>query len=98
MDSKKRSWVKAITWRMVGIVLLGSISYLVTGDWKEMSAITLLFHGIQTVLYYFHERWWERISWGRVKHPLANIPVCRSLDPEDLRVVEEKLKALGYIE
>ena len=98
MDSKKRSWVKAITWRMVGIVLLGSISYLVTGDWKEMSAITLLFHGIQTVLYYYHERLWEKISWGRAKHPLANIPVCRSLDPEDLRVVEEKLKALGYIE
>lgn len=98
MDTKARSWVKSIVWRVIGIVLLGLISYLITGDLKEMSIITVLFHGIRVILYYFHERWWERISWGRVKHPLANIPVCRSLDPEDLRVVEEKLKALGYIE
>ena len=98
MDTKARSWVKSIVWRVIGIVLLGLISYLITGDLKEMSIITALFHGIRVILYYFHERWWERISWGRVKHPLANIPVSRSLDPEDLRVVEEKLKALGYIE
>jgi len=98
VDSKKRSWVKAITWRMIGVVLLGGISYIVTGDWKEMSAITLLFHGIQTVMYYYHERVWEQISWGRLTHPLADIPVCRPLKPDDLRVVEEKLRSLGYIE
>jgi len=98
MDTKKRSWLKAITWRLIGIFLLGTISYLITGNWKEMSAITLLFHGIQTVLYYYHERMWERVSWGRVKHPLAEIPVSRPLNPEDLRMLHEKLQALGYID
>ena len=98
MDTKKRSWAKSIVWRMIGIVLLGLIAYLVTGDWKEMSIITVLFHGIRVVLYYYHERAWERISWGRVKHPLAGLPVSQPLAPEDMEAVREHLKQLGYVD
>ena len=39
MDTKKRSWTKSIVWRVIGIVLLSVISYLITGDWKEMTSI-----------------------------------------------------------
>ena len=56
MDTKKRSWTKSIVWRVIGIVLLGVISYLITGNWKEMTSITVLFHGIRVVMYYYHER------------------------------------------
>jgi len=55
MDTRKRSWAKSIVWRLIGIVLLGLISYLVTDDLKDMSIITALFHGIRVVLYYYHE-------------------------------------------
>ena len=98
MDTKKRSVVKSIVWRVIGIVLLGVIAYWITGDWKEMSMITVLFHTIRLVLYYYHERLWERISWGKLKHPLAELPVQKKLTPDDLKIVEEKLKSLGYIE
>ena len=98
MDTKKRSWVKSIVWRLIGIVLLGLISYLVTSDWKEMSIITVLFHGIRVILYYYHERAWEHISWGRVKHPLAGIPVNQSLTPGDMETVVERLRELGYVD
>ncbi|HEY68170.1 MAG: hypothetical protein DRI79_01005 [Chloroflexi bacterium] len=98
MDTRKRSWAKSIVWRLIGIVLLGLISYLVTGDWKEMSVITILFHSIRVILYYYHERAWEHISWGRVKHPLAEIPVKQPLAPEDMETVKEQLRHLGYVD
>ena len=98
MDTKKRSWAKSLAWRLIGIVLLGLISYLVTDDWKEMSIITALFHSIRVVLYYYHERVWEHVSWGRVKHPLADLPVKQRLAPEDMETVREHLRELGYID
>lgn len=98
MDTHARSWVKSVTWRIVGIALLGAISYLITRDWKEMAVITLIFHGIRVVLYYMHERLWERVVWGKVQHPLAVLPVDRELTPEDLDAVREKLRSLGYLD
>ncbi len=98
MDTKKRYWAKSITWRLIGIVLLGLIAYLITDDWKEMSLITVPFYGIQVILYYYHERTWERISWGRLKHPLADIPVNQQLTPEDREIVIERLRQLGYVD
>jgi len=98
MDRKVRSWVKSIVWRVIGIVLLGGISFLITGDWKEMTMITVLFHGIRVIMYYFHERLWESISWGRLKHPLSELPVKKKLMPEDYKIIAEKLKELGYMD
>ena len=40
MDTPVRSWVKSITWRILGILLLGGITYLITKSWKEMAVIT----------------------------------------------------------
>ena len=98
MDTKKRSWTKSIVWRVIGIVLLGVISYLITGNRKEMTSITVLFHGIRVIMYYYHERLWERVSWGRPKHPLAELPVKGELTSEELEIVREKLKDLGYLD
>ena len=98
MDTPARSWMKSITWRIIGVIMLGVITYLITRDWKEMAVITVIFHGIRVVLYYFHERVWERVSWGKIQHPLSVLPVDRELTPEDLREVREKLKSLGYID
>lgn len=98
MDTRTRSWVKSIVWRLIGIVILGAISYLITGSWKEMTLITVLFHSIRVILYYFHERWWERIAWGRLKHPLSNLPLKEKPTPEDLQIIAQKLRQLRYID
>ena len=98
MDTRKRSWVKSIVWRILGIIILGLISFLVTGSWKQMTVITVLFHGIRVILYYLHERIWLRISWGTIKHPLARLPLNREPTPEDFKIIEQKLRDLGYID
>ncbi|MEK7352885.1 MAG: DUF2061 domain-containing protein [Chloroflexota bacterium] len=67
VDSHKRSWVKSITWRIIGIFILGGITWAFTRDWEQTSWITITFHTIRLVLYYYHERVWERVKWGRKK-------------------------------
>jgi len=98
MDTKARSWVKSIVWRIIGVILLGIIAYAITGNWKEMTIITVLFHTIRVVLYYCHERIWERVSWGRLRHPLSDLPVKEKPTPEDFEIIAEKLKELGYMD
>jgi len=48
--------------------------------------------------YYLHERLWNRISWGKKKHPLSEIPVKRELDPEDMEKTKSQLRELGYLD
>ncbi|HVT80692.1 MAG TPA: DUF2061 domain-containing protein [Phycisphaerae bacterium] len=61
-----RSIIKAISWRATGTVDTLIVSYLVTG--KVRLAITIggveLFTKI--MLYYLHERVWNKISIGRI--------------------------------
>lgn len=65
MEVKIRSWVKAVIWRMLGIVILGSISYLFTESWVITGKLTVIFHVIRLVMYYYYERVWDEIEWGR---------------------------------
>ncbi len=97
-ETHTRAWIKSIVWRLLGIVILGAISWIITRSWREMSLITILFHSIRIVLYYLHERIWERIHWGRVKHPLSVLPVKKALTPEDLKLIRDQLKNLGYLD
>ena len=64
-DSRKRSLAKSATWRIISIVVLVTVSYIVTGDVKKTTWITIFFQLILAVLYYAHERLWEKTLWGR---------------------------------
>ena len=98
METHKRSMVKSITWRIIGVFLLGGITWSITRDWKEMTLITVLFHSIRMVMYYFHERLWLRVDWGRIRHPLDSLQVKGTLTQEDLDEVKKQLRAMGYID
>jgi len=64
-DTRLRSWIKSVTWRAIGIVLLFVIAWFMTEDVGQTTSITIIFNGIRVVLYYGFERLWERIKWGR---------------------------------
>ena len=97
MDTRRRSWAKAITWRVLGVLLLGGIAYAFTGSIVDSLWVTLVFTVIRLVLYYVHERMWEKIRWGKVTHPLADLPVKHKLTQEDMAIIREKLGELGYL-
>tara|TARA_R110002051_G_scaffold187560_4_gene257197 strand:+ start:1154 stop:1417 length:264 start_codon:yes stop_codon:yes gene_type:complete len=68
-DSKterpKRSIVKSISWRIIGTVDTILISWLVTGTAKVAFSIGLVELFTKMLLYFFHERAWNAINWGK---------------------------------
>ena len=64
-EMRKRSIAKAITYRIICISMLSLVTYVVTRDIMEMASIVVIFQSIQMIIYYFHERTWERVDWGR---------------------------------
>lgn len=66
-ETRRRSWAKAIVWRIIAFFVLGIITWLVTHNWGKTSLITITYQAIQVVLYYFHERCWDNVEWGRIK-------------------------------
>jgi hypothetical protein len=52
---------------------------------------------LKMLFYYLHERGWEMIKWGSFKHPLSEIAVKKELSPDDMEIVRQKLKDLGYM-
>ena len=61
-----RSLLKMITYEtLCGNVILGTISYLVTGSWKQMTAITLTYIGIKHMCYIFNEFAWDKVKRGK---------------------------------
>jgi uncharacterized membrane protein len=63
----KRSLLKAITWRITGTADTFILSMLITRQIKFALAISATELVTKIVLYYFHERIWERFSWGKTK-------------------------------
>ena len=67
MERKRRSILKAITWRVTGTIDTFLVSWLVTGKIKLALSIGAVEVFTKMTLYYFHERAWTRIEFGRVK-------------------------------
>lgn len=64
-DTSARSLVKTVSWRITGSGATFAISWIVSGNWQMAGSIALLQITINTLLYFFHERVWNRIRWGR---------------------------------
>ena len=67
MESRKRSIVKTITWRVIATFVTVSIVYFFTRELVLSAGIGLVDVVIKTVFYYSHERIWDRIYFGREK-------------------------------
>ena len=65
MDSGKRSLVKTISWRITGSTATFLISYLIIGSVAISGTIALIQVTFNTLLYYIHERVWNKIKWGQ---------------------------------
>ena len=64
-ENIKRSIVKTISWRVVGTLATVTISYLITGTLALAFSIGGIELVSKMVLYFFHERTWNNIKWGR---------------------------------
>ncbi|PCI03604.1 MAG: hypothetical protein COB81_03695 [Flavobacteriaceae bacterium] len=64
-EKPMRSIVKSISWRIVGTLDTVLISWAVTGDTKMALSIGSVELVTKMVLYFFHERAWNKIKWGK---------------------------------
>ena len=58
METKVRSATKSTIWRILGVLILGTVTYAYTRHWVQTSLITIIHHGVFLVVFYFHERLW----------------------------------------
>ncbi|HEX2935205.1 MAG TPA: DUF2061 domain-containing protein [Bacteroidales bacterium] len=65
MEHRYRSLIKAISWRITGSIDTFVVSYLITGK----PGLALSISGVEVItkmiLYYFHERTWNKLKFGR---------------------------------
>jgi uncharacterized membrane protein len=64
-DWHGRSLAKAVSWRAVGTVDTFIVSFFVTGKVSIAGSIAAVEIATKIMIYYFHERLWTTISWGR---------------------------------
>lgn len=64
-DTNNRSLVKTISWRLVVLVTDFSIAYLFTKNVDLSSKLAIAKLVVASVFYFFHERFWNRLTWGK---------------------------------
>tara|TARA_R110001583_G_scaffold12031_1_gene53653 strand:- start:2728 stop:2964 length:237 start_codon:yes stop_codon:yes gene_type:complete len=76
MDSKKRSFLKAITWKILGFLILPMIAILTMSDGdsgtliigaKSLILLSIIYHITMFMLFFVHERVWNGVEWGKKK-------------------------------
>jgi uncharacterized membrane protein len=64
-EAHHRSLAKAFSWRIAASVDTFVISFIITGKFAMAGSIALIELFTKIALYYFHERLWAHVSWGR---------------------------------
>lgn len=66
METPRRTIAKAVSWQLLGLVSMTLIGYLFTGSVAAAGSLAMVTTLCGAVCYVFHERAWNRISWGRI--------------------------------
>lgn len=65
MDTHKRSLIKTISWRITGSGATFTIGYAISGSLGLAGTIAIVQLVANTILYFIHERIWNKIKWGQ---------------------------------
>jgi uncharacterized membrane protein len=69
LKSHRNSILKSIVWRIMGVLILGSLTYAFTRHWITTTTITFVHHATFLLVFYLHERFWKRIKLqGKVRN------------------------------
>jgi uncharacterized membrane protein len=65
VEKHPRSIAKSISYRLLSLTADSMVAYFFTRDVALSAGIVILVNAYSTLLYYFHERVWAHILWGR---------------------------------
>lgn len=66
-ETKTRTILKTVLWRIIATLITWGSLYYFTGQFLESSKITIVAAVIGMTAYYFYERVWNTINWGKYK-------------------------------
>ena len=69
METHARSIAKALTWRLCATSITFSVALLLLGDVSQAASIGIIDTIVKLAVFYFHERMWIRLSFGKLKPP-----------------------------
>lgn len=64
-EKASRSLLKTLSWRIIGTLDTILISYIITGKITMALSIGSVELVSKMILYFFHERLWNKIKWGK---------------------------------
>lgn len=89
--------MKSVSYRVFASIVTALLIFSFTGKLLLAIGLGLLDSAVKILVFFFHERMWSAIRFGRIRHPLEEIQVRKPLSKEDKEVIEAKLKNMGYL-
>ena len=71
LEKAMRSLGKVVTWRILVTITNFIGGWLASGSWAVGLGVVSFALVVNSILYYFHERTWNRIQWGKTSEPAA---------------------------
>lgn len=68
-EKRTRSIAKAITYRLISICVDSVIAYTITRSAEKTAYFVLFSNTLSLIIYFIHERIWNRVHWG--KHTIS---------------------------
>ena len=65
METRARTWVKAIVWNAMGLAVMSLVGFIMTGSWAVGGTMALINTAVGLCVYVIYERVWSRVQWGR---------------------------------
>lgn len=70
-ESRTRSFLKAVTYRITGTVTTALLVWFLTGELAVAMAVGAVEPAVKIVIYYLHERAWQLVPRGAVRRFLS---------------------------
>ena len=70
-ETRSRTIVKSISWRVIATATTMAAAYIITGEVAVALGIGVIEATAKLLFYYLHERSWAHVSWGivsKMKH------------------------------
>ena len=69
METRQRSIVKALSWRVLAAIITTLVVLVMTGKAEFAAKVGAIDTAIKLLIYFMHERVWNKINYGRIETP-----------------------------